>query len=198
MVTWNAGAEQIFGYAEAEILGRDIGIIFTPEDRERGVPEQEMRAALETGRAEDMRWHVRKGGSRLWADGYLMPLKDGAGEVRGFVKVLRDRTAEKQAEAKYRESEERFRLLVESATDYAIFTIDAENRVTTWNTGAERLLGYSEEEALGQDARIIFTPEDRQRGRPEEEMERASAEGGPRTSGGTSARTAAASGAAAW
>src|SRR3954469_11912342 len=92
VVTWNAGAEQVLDYTEADMLGQDIGIIFTPEDRERGVPEQEMRASLESGRAEDMRWHVRKGGGRLWADGYLMPLKDRAGNAQGFVKVLRDRT----------------------------------------------------------------------------------------------------------
>ena len=177
IATWSAGAERILGYKEAEVLGQDARIIFTPEDRERGVPEQEMRTALETGRGEDMRWHVRKGGSRFWADGDMMPLKDEQGRARGFVKIVRDRTAEKRAETRYRESEERFRLMVESATDYVIFTTDLENRVTTWNTGAERLLGYAEAEILGQDARIIFTPEDREQGKPEQEREKALAEG---------------------
>ncbi len=136
ITTWNAGAERLLGFSEDEILGGDARIIFTPEDREQGVPEREMRKAIETGRAEDKRWHLRKDGGRLWADGYLMPLKDDAGSVAGFVKVVRDRTAEKQAEIRYRQGEERFRLMVESLTDYALFTVNAENRVTTWNAGA--------------------------------------------------------------
>ena len=177
VVTWNAGAERIFGYDEAEILGQDARAIFTPEDQERNVPEQEMRTALDTGRGEDRRWHLRKGGTRFWADGFMMPLMDEDDRARGFVKVVRDRTAEKEAEERYKESEERLRLMFESASEYAIFTVDPENRVTTWNVGAELLLGYSEEDILGQDARIFFTPEDRERRKPEEELAKALAEG---------------------
>src|SRR3954469_24916714 len=139
VATWNAGAERLLGYDEAEILGRDARAIFTPEDRERGVPELEMRKALETGRAEYLRWRLREDGSRFWADGYLMPLKDEAGRARGFVKIVRDRTAEKRAEMEYRRGEQRFRLMVESLIDYALFTVDSGNRVATWNAGAERL-----------------------------------------------------------
>jgi len=173
VTTWNIGAERCFGHAEAEILGQNIGVVFTDEDRAEGVPEQEMRSALATGRAKDIRWHLRKDGSRFWADGYLMLLQDDGGQAIGFVKIVRDRTEEKVAEARCQESQEQFRLMVESATDYVIFTTDRENRITTWNTGAERVLGYSEPEALGQDARIIFTPEDRAAGRPEQEIDTA-------------------------
>jgi PAS domain S-box-containing protein len=73
VTTWNAGAERLLGYSEGEALGQHARLIFTPEDRERGVPEREMRAALEAGRAEDMRWHLRRDGGRFWADGYLIP-----------------------------------------------------------------------------------------------------------------------------
>src|SRR3954453_15397713 len=72
VTSWNAGAERLFGYEEARILGQDARVIFAPEDREGGVPEREMEKALEAGRAADMRWHLREDGSRFWADGYLM------------------------------------------------------------------------------------------------------------------------------
>src|SRR5215213_9213970 len=80
---------------------------------------------------------------------------------------------EKSPDETSRQGDELFRLIVESAREYAIFTTDLDGRVTTWNVGAERLLGYPEGEILGQDARIIFTPEDRERGVPEREMQEA-------------------------
>src|SRR5579883_3121936 len=85
--SWSAGAERILGYAEAEALGQSVAMIFTPEDRERGAPEQEMQTALRTGRAEDERWHVRKDGSRFFASGVMTPLLNEAGEAEGFAKV---------------------------------------------------------------------------------------------------------------
>ena len=88
--SWNPGAEKIFGYAEGEVIGKSADIIFTPEDRKKGEPEKEMRTALETGRAEDERWHLRKDGSRLFVSGIMQQLKDG--RLDGFVKIARDMT----------------------------------------------------------------------------------------------------------
>ena len=100
MVTsWNSGAERLLGYSEAEIIGRDGRIIFTPEDDEQGKPEREMQLALMQGRAENERWHVRKDGSRFWGSGLVMPLQDEAGTTQGFVKILQDKTAQRQIEA---------------------------------------------------------------------------------------------------
>src|SRR5215211_6453936 len=82
VATWNAGAERVLGYAEAEILGRSSFVTFTPEDRDRGVPEGELRAALRDGRATDDRWHLRKDGTRIWVSGVMVLLKDGAGAPR--------------------------------------------------------------------------------------------------------------------
>jgi two-component system, chemotaxis family, CheB/CheR fusion protein len=98
VVSWNPGAERIFGYAEAEIIGQSAGILFTPEDRERGEPERELRTALVEGCAEDERWHIRKDGSRFWGSGVVTPLRDDQGNLRGFVKVARDMTEQKRAE----------------------------------------------------------------------------------------------------
>ena len=73
VVSWNPGAEQLFGYAEAEILGRDFDILYTPEDRAGGVPEQEIATAAATGRSSDERWHQRKDGNRFFASGVISP-----------------------------------------------------------------------------------------------------------------------------
>ena len=94
---WNPGAEHILGWSQAEMLGQHAGIFFTPEDLAKGMPEREMeRAALE-GRAADERQHLRKDGSRFFASGMMMPLRDDAGELIGFLKILRDRTREHEA-----------------------------------------------------------------------------------------------------
>ena len=92
VVGWLAGAEFVFGYTAAEMVGRPVATIFTPEDRERGAHEHEVEVARADGRAEDDRWQVRKDGTRIWASGVLIPLRGPAGDVVGFGKVLRDRT----------------------------------------------------------------------------------------------------------
>lgn len=179
ILSWNPGVGRLLGYAEEEWVGRHASVIFTDEP---GKPEQaacaeEMAAALAEGRAEDRRWHRRKDGSRVWCNGLLMLLRDESGGPAGFAKVLRDETARKRAEDELRLSEERLRLMTESVTDYAIFTQDAGGRIETWNAGAERIFGYTVEEAVGRDVAILFTPEDRERGTHEEEMRRAREDG---------------------
>jgi PAS domain S-box-containing protein len=105
ITTWNAEAERIIGYTEAEILGRNFAVIFTPEDLQAGMSEQELRLAREDGRAEDERWHVRKNGSRFWALGIVTPMHDAAGKLSGFSKILRDMTDRKRAEEALQEAD---------------------------------------------------------------------------------------------
>ncbi|MBI4781023.1 MAG: PAS domain S-box protein [Oscillatoriophycideae cyanobacterium NC_groundwater_1537_Pr4_S-0.65um_50_18] len=107
---WNAGAERLLGYCEAEIVGQKGHLIFTPEDKARGVADQELQTAWQMGEAKDERWHQRKDGSRFWASGLMMPLLNEAGQIQGFMKILRDMTAEKQAS-------ERLQLLYETASN---------------------------------------------------------------------------------
>src|SRR5262249_34861979 len=90
--TWSQGAQRLLGYEESEILGEAADRFFTPEDRQAGIPEEEVHRALAVGRGEDDRWHVRKDGSRFWSSGVLTPLRDEAGLLRGFAKIMRDRT----------------------------------------------------------------------------------------------------------
>lgn len=96
--TWNSGAERIIGYREQEAIGLNGSVIFTPEDRAAGVPAGEMVTASQQGRAVDERWHLRKDGSRFWASGMMEAVYQRDGQLRGFVKVLRDNTQQKQHE----------------------------------------------------------------------------------------------------
>lgn len=89
---WNPGAEFITGFGAADAIGRSASMLFTPEDRARGLDVQELRIAREVGRSEDERWHLRKDGSRVWTSGVTTPLRDEAGENTGFVKIFRDAT----------------------------------------------------------------------------------------------------------
>jgi PAS domain S-box-containing protein len=98
VTSWNSGAERLLGYSEAEIIGCKGRIIFTPEDNERGRAEYEIQIALTQGRAENERWHLRKDGSRFWGSGLMMPLQSKAGTTQGFVKILQDKTTQKQTE----------------------------------------------------------------------------------------------------
>ncbi|MBD1909219.1 MULTISPECIES: PAS domain S-box protein [unclassified Leptolyngbya] len=97
ITSWNPGAERLLGYHEAEIIGQPNYIIFTPEDRETRQSEKELQTALAQGHAEDERWHLRKDGSRFFASGLMMQLRDEAGNLQGLVKMLRDRTEAHQA-----------------------------------------------------------------------------------------------------
>jgi PAS domain S-box-containing protein len=105
--TWNTGAEQVFGWPESEILGQNAGVLFTPEERAVGIPEQELATALRNGRAEDERWHERKDGSRFFASGIVTPVYDDDGTHTGFTKVARDITQRKQAEDALRDADRR-------------------------------------------------------------------------------------------
>ncbi len=99
VTTWNSGATLITGFSAAEMTGQDFALIFTPEDNENGVSRREMHMATATGRAADYRWHMRKNGTRFWADGVLTPIHDDAESQIGYLKILRDITEKKLAEA---------------------------------------------------------------------------------------------------
>ena len=98
VTSWSLGAERILGYQEAEIVGQNGSRFFTPEDIQQGAPEQELSTAVAEGRAEDERWHVRKDGTRFFASGIVTPLRDEAGSLLGFCKMMRDFTDRKRTQ----------------------------------------------------------------------------------------------------
>lgn len=103
--SWNMGAEKIFGWTETEVIGQSAAIIFTPEDRKKGAPDQEMKTALLKGRAPDERFHIRKDGSRFYVSGVMTLLKDTNGKLQGFVKIARDMSLQRKAEKAFRDKE---------------------------------------------------------------------------------------------
>ncbi|TMH74323.1 MAG: PAS domain S-box protein [Betaproteobacteria bacterium] len=177
VVTWNQGAERIKGYAPAEILGRHFSVFYPREALERGWPQHELDLAANDGRLEDEGWRVRKDGGRFWASVVITALRDASGEVRGFAKITRDLSERRRQEELLRQSEARFRLLIEAVEDYAIFMLDTQGRVASWNAGAERIKGYGADEIIGEHFRVFYTEEARNRGWPEEELRRAREEG---------------------
>src|SRR5260221_8130744 len=112
ITSWNVGAERLLGYSEQEILGQTADLIFTPEDRANGAPEREAETAATKGRAEDERWHRRKDGTRFWSSGLLMPLRVPAA---GFCKILRDRTAQHEAERTIADAQEKLSAIFSQA-----------------------------------------------------------------------------------
>ncbi len=171
VLTWNRGAERLKGYRAEEILGQHFSRFYPEDAIEAGKPARALAIAARDGRAEDEGWRVRKDGTRFWANAILTALRDADGAVIGFAKITRDVTERRRAEQALHESEERFRLLVDSIKDYAIFMLDPVGRVATWNGGAERINGYSAEEILGQHFSVFYPPEDVAQGKPQAELE---------------------------
>jgi PAS domain S-box-containing protein len=157
VTSWNVGAERLLGYDTQGIIGRSADLIFTDEDRARGAPEMERRQAAETGRAEDERFQQRQDGSRFWASGLMMPL---AMHELGFIKILRDRTAQHDAEARIRESAERFRLLATNIPQLVFMT--KPDGVRTWPSPQWiNYTGLSFEDSLGLGWLDALHPDDR-------------------------------------
>lgn len=170
ILSWNSGAQKLKGYAAHEIIGRHFSTFYTPEDTQRNHPAHVLEIAARKGKYEEEGWRVRKDGTRFWANVVITALKDAEGNLRGFGKVTRDLTEKKMAEEALRQSQERYRLLVESVQDYAIFMLDPEGKVMTWNRGAERHKGYSADEILGKHFSIFYSSEDAKSGKAEREI----------------------------
>ncbi len=178
VVGWNKGAEQLLGYSEGEILGRSGELFFTPEDVAQGQPEREIATARAQGRAEDERWHLRKDGRRFWGSGVMTLLREPAGQVRGYAKVMRDYTEQRKRIEALHASEERFRLLVENVRDCALFPVDVRGNVSDWNPGAQRIFGYTGPEVLGRSAIELFAADEEAKNILRSDLERAATEGG--------------------
>ena len=175
--SWNAGAERIKGYRAEEILGRNFSLFYAPDDVAAGKPERDLQIAQAEGRYEEEGWRVRKDGSLFLASVVITALHGREGELRGFEKVTRDVTEKHRAREALQQSEERFRLMVEAVRDHAIFTLDPEGRISSWNRGAERIEGHEEAEVVGKPFSSLFLPEDQADGKPERHLRLATEEG---------------------
>jgi PAS domain S-box-containing protein len=164
--SWNAGAQRFKGYAAAEIIGQHFSRFYTAEDRESGLPDRALQAARQEGKFEAEGWRLRKDGSRFWASVVIDRICDANGNLIGFAKVTRDIDDRRKAQAAMHASEEKFRLLVQGVTDYAIYMLSPSGEITNWNSGAERIKGFTGEEVVGTHFSRFYTQEDLAKGLP--------------------------------
>ncbi|GFE76898.1 PAS domain S-box protein [Novosphingobium sp. TCA1] len=129
---WNAGATAILGWEAPEIIGQDLSVFFTPEDRAAAVPSLEMRQALANGRGADERWHLRKNGERFWASGEMMPLKNADDVIVGFVKVLRDKTQARLLQDRIAQQDERLQMALAASGSVGLWD---------WMVSSDRIHG---------------------------------------------------------
>jgi PAS domain S-box-containing protein len=177
ITSWNPGAQRFKGYSAQEIIGQHFSRFYTVEDRAAELPARALEQARTKGQFEAEGWRVRKDGSRFWAHVVIDPIRDPDGDLLGFAKVTRDMTQRKAAEEALRQSDEQFRLLVQGVTDYAIFMLDPQGRVTNWNIGAQRIKGYLPDEIVGSHFSRFYTEEDLKAGEPGKALEAARSEG---------------------
>jgi PAS domain S-box-containing protein len=166
VASWNAGAERFKGYKANEIIGLHFSRFYTEEDRLKGLPAETLNIALQQGKFEAEGRRVRKDGTIFWASVVVDPIRDERGELIGFAKITRDITEKKTAQAALYASEQQFRLLVQSVTDYAIYMLSVNGEITNWNTGAQRIKGYRADEVVGTHFSRFYTEEDRRNGLP--------------------------------
>ncbi len=166
ILDWNGGAQRILGYAADEIVGRHFGRFYTQQGRASGEPEAALETARRRGRHETEGWRQRRDGGRFWASATLSEVRDRQGEMIGFAHVVRDITERRVAQEALRQSERQFRLLVNGVSDHALFMLDPNGIVVSWNAGAERIKGYAADEIIGQHYSKFFTEADRREGKP--------------------------------
>ena len=173
VTSWNPGAERIKGFQTEEIIGKHFSTFYTKEDREAGLPNKVLETARKEGKYEGEGWRVRKDGTRFWASVVVDRITNETGKLVGFAKITRDMTDRREAQHALLDSEQRFRILVQGVTDYAIFMLDPEGRVTNWNAGAQRIKGYMPEEIIGEHFSRFYDPEDSDAGLPKRALETA-------------------------
>lgn len=177
VASWNEGGIRIEGYQPEDIVGQHFSVLYTDEDRRGGIPDAAMDNCRLTGRHTWEGWRQRKDGSTFWASVVTSALRDHQAEFDGAVQVVRDMSENRRAHEAVMESEQRFRLLVQGVTDYAIFMLSPEGYVTNWNSGARRIKGYSAEEIIGSHFSRFYLPEDAATGVPQRGLETAAREG---------------------
>ena len=184
IISWNAGAAIIKQYTASEIIGKHFSVFYTQADMDRDYPATELREALKQGRYEDEGWRIRKDGTVFWANVIITPVYDKSKKHIGFSKVTRNLSERKKAEEdllkayqELKESEERFRLLIEGVHDYAIIMLDPAGNISSWNEGARRMKGYEAHEIIGKFFSKFYSQEDVEKGFPEYELGQAKEKG---------------------
>ncbi|AKD05856.1 hypothetical protein PKOR_20270 [Pontibacter korlensis] len=184
IISWNTGAEAIKQYKAEEIIGKHFSVFYTPVDKARDYPSMELKEARAAGKYEEEGWRVKKDGTVFWANVIITPVYDKENKLIGYSKITRNLSERKKAEddlykayEELKESEERFRLLIDGVNDYAIIMLDPAGNVSSWNEGARRLKGYEAHEILGKYFAKFYSREAIQQGFPDYELKQATKNG---------------------
>lgn len=177
VTSWNPGAQRFKGYTAPEIIGHHFSEFYVEDDRKSGLPARALATSAREGKFESEGWRIRKDGSRFWAHVVIDPIRSPDGQLVGFAKITRDLTERRAAEQRLKQNEEQFRLLVQGVTDYALYMLDPQGRVNSWNAGAERIKQYRADEIIGQHFSKFYTESDRQKGDPQNALDTARREG---------------------
>lgn len=165
ITNWNIGAQRIKGYSAHEIIGKHFSLFYTPEDAAAGMPTVSLETARREGRFAAEGWRVRKDGTRFFASVVIDAIYEH-GVLIGFAKITRDVSERQAAQDALRDSQRNFEILVNGVTDYALFMLDPDGRVSSWNVGAARIKGYTAAEIVGHHFSRFYTEADRAVGRP--------------------------------
>jgi PAS domain S-box-containing protein len=171
VMSWNSAAQRINGCVVAEAIGQPLSRFYCEEDNARA--QRLLEQARTQGHATDEGWRVRCDGSQFWASTVMTALKDETGAVIGFGEMTRDLGERKKVEEKLRASDEQFRLLVEGVEEYAIYMLDLNGVILTWNSGAQRMKGYAASEIIGKNFECFYTQQDLTAGKPQRNLEQA-------------------------
>jgi PAS domain S-box-containing protein len=161
VLSWNSGAEQLYRYAPDEILGRDFSVLFTPEDRAAGVPQQELTDATQTGRAEDDRWLLTKPGEKRFVSGTARAIRDEFGNVHGLIKITRDITQRWEVDESLRKEKEFTDAIVQSLPGI-FYVFDEKGKFVYWNRALEQVSGYPNAQIAAMHVTDIIAEEQRE------------------------------------
>jgi PAS domain S-box-containing protein len=177
VMSWNPGAQRIFGYAAEDIIGSHHSCFYSEEDLAFGKPERMLASARSEGSSRVEGWAFRSDRRRFWAVCAITALQGQDGKERGFAQITRDDTVRHETAEELRQSEELFRLLVGGLKEHGVYMLDCQGMVTSWNEGAQRIKQYRSDEIIGRSFENFFTKEDRDAGHPRQELELAAARG---------------------
>jgi two-component system sensor kinase FixL len=159
---WNAGAERLKGWAEAEVVGKHASLFYPPDSRAAGKPELDLARARAEGRFEEEDWRLRKDGREFMAAVSITALFDDTGKLRGFAKVVSDITKRRAAEETIRTRESLLRSILSTVPD-AMVVIDDHGTILSFSATAQALFGYSEADVIGRNVEMLMPSPDRER-----------------------------------